>query len=153
MASSLADQHCDPATTLIEANAPKQRVVLLGLLAQLHQDWRLCEAPTRLEREFKFADIHRTLGFVDALAQIARAESHHPDLVFGHNYCRVGFSTHAAGGLRIETHHPDLVLGHNYRRLGLSTHAAGGVSLNDFICAAKVDALLQGRTIRTPPPP
>ena len=64
-------------------------------------------------RSFGFEDFYRTKGFVNAVAWIANAEDHHPDLELGYNYCRVTFSTHSIGGL----------------------------SDNDFICAAKVDAL------------
>jgi len=42
-----------------------------------------------------------------------------------------------------EDHHPNLYI-HGYKRLRveLSTHAIGGLSENDFILAAKIDALL-----------
>lgn len=67
-----------------------------------------------IERRFAFADYHRTLAFVNALAWIAHAEDHHPELVVTYNQCTVRFNT----------------------------HSVGGISINDFICAAKVDALL-----------
>lgn len=66
-------------------------------------------------RIFEFKNYYKTMAFVNALAWIAHQENHHPDLLVGYNYCRVQYSTHAIGGL----------------------------SENDFICAAKVDALLQ----------
>ena len=53
------------------------------------------------------------MAFVNAVAWIANVEDHHPDLEVGYDYCRVTFATHSIGGL----------------------------SENDFICAAKVDAL------------
>ena len=53
------------------------------------------------------------MSFVNAVAHIANAEDHHPDLEIGYGMCRMKFTTHAIGGL----------------------------SENDFICAAKVDAL------------
>lgn len=45
-----------------------------------------------------------------------------------------------------EDHHPDLHLV-NYRdlKVELWTHAAGGITENDFIMAAKIDALEQPR--------
>ena len=48
-----------------------------------------------------------------------------------------------AGVAEAENHHPDLHLT-GYRKLAveLSTHAIGGLSENDFILAAKIDALL-----------
>jgi 4a-hydroxytetrahydrobiopterin dehydratase len=82
-------------------------------LGQLAQDWRLADDGSSLKRSFGFDDFYHTMAFVNAVAWIANAEDHHPDLEVGYNYCRVTFSTHSIGGL----------------------------SENDFICAAKVDAL------------
>jgi len=42
-----------------------------------------------------------------------------------------------------EDHHPDLTVGYNKSRVEYSTHAFDGLSENDFICAAKADALFQ----------
>lgn len=67
-----------------------------------------------LHKRFGFPDFHRTMAFVNAVAWIAHLEDHHPDLIVGYNTCTVRYATHSVGGL----------------------------SLNDFICAAKVDALL-----------
>jgi 4a-hydroxytetrahydrobiopterin dehydratase len=66
-----------------------------------------------ITKTFRFADYHRTMAFVNAVAWIAHAEDHHPDLAVGYNRCTVRFNT----------------------------HDVGGISVNDFICAAKVDAL------------
>ncbi len=68
-----------------------------------------------LSREFSFEDFYQTMAFVNALAWIANAEDHHPDLTVSYNRCMVNFSTHSVGGL----------------------------SANDFICAAKIDGLLR----------
>ena len=70
-------------------------------------------AGVRLRRAFGFPDFHRTMGFLNAVAWIANAEDHHPDVEAGYNYCRLAFSTHSIGGL----------------------------SENDFILAAKIDEL------------
>lgn len=80
-------------------------------LVALLVDWRI--EGNELRREFRFRDFHQTMGFVNAVAWIANREDHHPDLEVGYNYCRMRWSTHDVGGL----------------------------SLNDFLCAAKVDAL------------
>ena len=66
-------------------------------------------------RAFSFTDFYETMAFVNAVAYIANREDHHPDMEVGYNKCTVKFSTHSVGGL----------------------------SENDFICAAKVDALLR----------
>ena len=69
--------------------------------------------PHALSRTFTFKDYYRTMSFVNALAHVANAEDHHPDLSVHYDRCVVRFSTHDVGGL----------------------------SENDFICAAKADAL------------
>ena len=67
-----------------------------------------------IEKTFTFKNYYHTTAFVNAVAWIAHREDHHPDIEFGYKECTVRFSTHAIGGL----------------------------SDNDFICAAKVDALI-----------
>src|SRR5436190_20511865 len=67
-----------------------------------------------ISREFKFKNFYETMAFVNAVAFIANREDHHPDMEVGYNRCLVKYSTHSVGGL----------------------------TQNDFICAAKVDALL-----------
>ncbi len=84
------------------------------LLAKLSPDWSLNEQATEIYRDFRFKGFHRTMGFVNAVAWIANKENHHPDMEVGWGHCLVRYSTHAIGGL----------------------------SENDFICAAKIDALL-----------
>ena len=76
--------------------------------------WELAEDGHALVKTVKFPDYHRTIGFVNALAYIANREDHHPDLGVHYNRCVVRFSTHDVGGL----------------------------SENDFICAAKTEALM-----------
>lgn len=67
----------------------------------------------KLVKLYPFGNYHHTMAFVNALAWISHREDHHPDLEVGYNQCRVSYSTHAVNGL----------------------------SENDFICAAKCDAL------------
>jgi 4a-hydroxytetrahydrobiopterin dehydratase len=74
--------------------------------------WTLADGA--IEKTFRFDDYHRTMAFVNAVAWIAHREDHYPDIAFGYNRCTLRFNT----------------------------HSVGGISLNDFICAAKVDALL-----------
>ena len=66
-----------------------------------------------IARTFSFKNYYETMAFVNAAAWVSHREDHHPDLEVGYNKCRVRYSTHSVGGL----------------------------SENDFICAAKVDAL------------
>lgn len=67
-----------------------------------------------LIKEIQFKNYHETMAFVNATAWISHREDHHPDLSVGYKVCTVSYVTHAIGGL----------------------------SDNDFICAAKIDALL-----------
>lgn len=84
-----------------------------AMLSQV-ADWELNETGTEISRTFAFKDFYQTVAFVNAVAWIANREDHHPELEVGYNRCRVRYSTHAIGGL----------------------------SENDFICAAKIGALL-----------
>ena len=74
--------------------------------------WRLIDGA--LEKTFSFRNFYETIAFVNAVAFIANAEDHHPDLALGYGRCAVRFST----------------------------HDVGGISVSDFFCASKVDALL-----------
>jgi len=85
---------------------------ITALLGQLHS-WEHDTASQTLSKHFKFDNYYQTIAFVNALAWIAHREDHHPDLEVGYNRCVVRYSTHAVDGL----------------------------SINDFICAAKVDLL------------
>ncbi|MET0335976.1 MAG: 4a-hydroxytetrahydrobiopterin dehydratase [Rhizobacter sp.] len=67
-----------------------------------------------IEKTFSFKNYHETMAFVNALAWVAHTEDHHPDLAVSYNRCVVRFNT----------------------------HSVGGISINDFICAAKADALV-----------
>jgi len=73
--------------------------------------WKL--TGNAIAKTFRFKNYYETMAFVNASAWISHREDHHPDLEVGYNQCRVRYSTHAIGGL----------------------------SDNDFICAAKLNAL------------
>lgn len=85
-----------------------------AMLKELHADWKLNDAGNEISRGFKFKNYYQTIAFVNALAWVSHQEDHHPDLEVGYSRCLVRYSTHAIGGL----------------------------SENDFICAAKIDALI-----------
>jgi len=68
-----------------------------------------------LTRTYEFSDHYQTIAFVNAVAWISHREDHHPELVVGYRTCTVRYRTHSIGGL----------------------------SENDFICAAKVDHLVE----------
>ena len=66
-----------------------------------------------ITKTYAFKDYYQTMAFVNATAWVSHREDHHPDIVMGYNQCLVTYVTHAINGL----------------------------SENDFICAAKLDAL------------
>lgn len=84
------------------------------LLANL-PGWSLSSNQRAIVKDFQFKDFHHTLGFINAVGFMANQQDHHPDLEAGYGHCQVLWSTHDVGGL----------------------------SLNDFICAARVEALLE----------
>jgi 4a-hydroxytetrahydrobiopterin dehydratase len=86
-------------------------------LSKLGTGWALAgsDADTAIEKTFRFANYHETIGFVNALAYIANRLDHHPDLSVHYNRC-VG---------RFRTHEPP------------------GLSALDFDAAARVDALIE----------
>ncbi|WP_051201502.1 4a-hydroxytetrahydrobiopterin dehydratase [Paracoccus aminophilus] len=48
-----------------------------------------------------------------------------------------------AGGIgELANHHPDLSYGWGYCRIRFSTHSAGGVTMNDLICASRLNSVL-----------
>ena len=67
-----------------------------------------------IEKTFAFKGWLETVAFVDALAWVCHVEDHHPELRVSFDRCTIRFST----------------------------HSAHGISVNDFICAAKADALV-----------
>ena len=70
-----------------------------------------------LVRELKFADYYETMSNVVAIAMLAQAENHHPDMLVSYNKLSIRYSTHSVGGL----------------------------SENDFICAAKINQMLPAK--------
>jgi 4a-hydroxytetrahydrobiopterin dehydratase len=76
--------------------------------------WILRVDGSGIDKTYRFDDFHRTMAFVNAVAWIAHVEDHHPDFKVSYPSCELHYSTHDVGGL----------------------------SLNDFICAARVERLL-----------
>lgn len=74
----------------------------------------------KIARTFGFKNYYETIAFVNAIAYVIHAEDHHPDLLVGYNRCTVKFNTHSVTS---------------------ENGSKGGLSENDFICAAKVDAV------------
>lgn len=82
------------------------------LMKQLNE-WSLSADGKTLSKKYSFKNFAKALAFVNAIGAIAESEGHHPDISLGW------------GKVTVE----------------LTTHAIGGLSENDFIVAAKIDAL------------
>lgn len=86
------------------------------MMDQLAGNWSLADDNKSITADFRFPEFYRTMAFINAVAWVANQQDHHPDISFGYNYAKITFTTHAIGGL----------------------------SENDFICAARIDALMAG---------
>lgn len=75
--------------------------------------WVLNGKKDGISKEYKFKDFVGAINFVDKISEIAEEEGHHPDIHIFYNKVA----------------------------LELSTHSIGGLSENDFILAAKIDAV------------
>jgi 4a-hydroxytetrahydrobiopterin dehydratase len=83
-----------------------------ALLREL-SGWTVNRDGNWLLKDWEFKNFAQALAFVNRVGAVAEAEKHHPDIAFGWGY------VHA----------------------GLQTHAVGGLHENDFILAAKIDAI------------
>ena len=84
-------------------------------LARLHRQvpgWELVEGH-HLKKGFRFRDFRGALDFVNRVGELAEEQGHHPDVS----------------------------LGWGWAEISIFTHSIDGLSENDFILAAKVDAL------------
>jgi 4a-hydroxytetrahydrobiopterin dehydratase len=84
-------------------------------LAGIDAAWMLLADGKSIMREFDFPGFSRTIAFANAVAWIATVEGHHPQMLVRYNSCRISYTTTAIDGL----------------------------SENDFICAAKIDRLVE----------
>lgn len=99
---------CQPC----EGGVPRLEPGLIAEWLETLQGW--VERDQRLRKSYGFRDFQSAMRFVNAMAELAEAEGHHPDFLV-HDWNQV-----------------DVILW---------THALGGLSTNDFILAAKLDAL------------
>ncbi len=83
-----------------------------AMLEQLN-GWFLSDDNKAIQQDFCFKNYYQTIAFVNAVAWIAHQQNHHPEMNVSHGHCLINYSTHTIDGL----------------------------SENDFICAAKIDAL------------
>lgn len=93
----------------------------IAALLPLLPEWTLQEG--KLCRSYDFKNYYQTLAFVNALAWMTHTQDHHPELIITYKTCAVRYDTHSVN------------------------QGAGGLSENDFICAAKADAIYAGRQV------
>ena len=99
-------------TPCSRGGTPLKGDLLDSLFKQLAPGWNLVEERF-LEKEYVFSNFKKALVFTNQVGEIAEAEGHHPDLFL--SYGKV--------------------------KIRLWTHKMGALSENDFIVAAKIDAL------------
>lgn len=105
---SLLDRKCED----LKKGTPKLDAARMKELGAEVPEWKA--TGDRLVRTFAFGNFDEAMKFVNQLADVARAEDHHPD--FTVRYSKVEVSTW--------------------------THTVNGLSDNDYILAAKIDRLL-----------
>lgn len=88
------------------------RAEAVELLSEL-EGWSLSEQGDVITRKFTFKNFVDALEFTNKIAAIAEDEGHHPDLKLGWGYVEVK----------------------------LTTHNFNALTRNDFILAAKIDAI------------
>lgn len=84
------------------------------LKAELDPNWIIDEQGKTLLRKFTFKGFAKATYTANLAVFISDNEGHHADIAFGWGYCHVTFTSHEVGGL----------------------------TGNDFICAAKLDAII-----------
>jgi 4a-hydroxytetrahydrobiopterin dehydratase len=110
MSNTLAKKECAPCRGDV---APLGSAVLSGLLLELGNQWQLV-SEHHLEKEFAFKGFMPGVDFVNRIAEVAEAQSHHPDLEVGWGRVKVLIWTHKIDGL----------------------------TESDFVLAAKIDEVL-----------
>ena len=104
------------STTLISQHcspaAPALHADAIDQLLEQLPGWAVIDGA--LQSSFSFRNYYETIAFVNAMAWVSHQQDHHPDLMVSYKLCAVNYTTHSA---------------------------KGALSMNDFICAAKVSAL------------
>lgn len=85
------------------------------LISAIDGEWNLDLPAATLSRRFEFENYYQTIAFTNSVAWIAHRQDHHPDMKISYKSCSVSYTTHSVDGL----------------------------SINDFICAARIDALIR----------
>ncbi len=112
---NLIEQKCSNNPELAPKLTEEEAFELLSLVNESIRDgWLLDSVNQTLSRKFEFKNYYQTMAFANSCAWIAHQNDHHPDMTVTYRHCHLYFTTHSVNGL----------------------------SINDFICAAKIEALL-----------
>jgi 4a-hydroxytetrahydrobiopterin dehydratase len=112
MVANLNTEHCEAC----RADAPRVTQSDIDALQPLIPDWSIVvvDGVKQLDRTFTFANFAQALAFTNRVGELAEAEGHHPALLTEWGRVRVRWWTHKIKGLH----------------------------RNDFVMAAKTDALI-----------
>lgn len=86
---------------------------MASFLNELQSLWELDKNRQSISREFNFKNYYETMAFINAAAWTFHQQDHHPDILLSYNHCKITFTTHSINSL----------------------------SLNDFICAARINEI------------
>ena len=109
MPNALAEKSCTPC----RGGIPPLTIEEAELYLAQAPDWDLLDDGRKSQRTHRFKTFREALGFVQRAGELAEAEGHHPDILFGWGYATVS----------------------------LQTKKIKGLHENDFIMAAKLDGL------------
>lgn len=117
--TDLSQAHCEAC----RADAPKVSEKELAMLMKAVPDWSIenRSGVMQLEKRFTFENFAQALTFTDAVGEAAEAEGHHPALLTEWGQVTVTWWSHKLGGLH----------------------------RNDFVMAARTDAIAMNHRDRT----
>lgn len=113
--NDLLNKHCVPYSS---DDSDRKGILSQSQTMELLQQvpkWQFKASTNCIERTFKFANFHQTMAFVAEIATIIHAEDHHPQMTLNYASCKLEYTT----------------------------HSIDAISLNDFICAAKIDHIFK----------
>lgn len=123
--SNLLARHCQHTEMALNAAEIDQYLhIVNGTLDSKDTCWQVVNSAANIHiaKTYKFNNYYQTMAFINAIAFVIHNEDHHPEITFSYNQCTIKFDTHSVN------------------------NGKGGLSINDFICAAKVDAIYNPTT-------
>jgi len=110
--NDLLNKHCIPYSLDNTGNDWKLGSERMATLLDLVPSWQLFENKQLIERTYQFSNFQQTMQFVRDIEAIIHKEDHHPQMTLNYASCKLEYST----------------------------HSVKAITLNDFICAAKIDS-------------